>query len=263
MAEGVEEACAEGVAAAEAIDDVADFIRSVVAVGVQRREEGLFRRAVEHHAAPVVVVGGDAFAERDADAFRLREFREKLGGDFAVAIDVQFAGFDGCVFRMDAEDIRRILFVADDDGGVFRDLLHAFVGERVFRRSRPPIPKLLAVVQIKRDGDVFRDGRLRKSQRRFEGVFTKSRRNTRQMKDIHAVQHGVEIIVFRSQKGDSRIVTVVQDIGTAHVGAVFRVIDAHAAFLREKDFGGIDADAGQLAGEGLGYWIVRQGREIA
>ena len=83
------------------------------------------------------------------------------------------------------------------------------------------------------------------------------------MKDIHTVQHGVEIIVFGTEQGDGRIITVIQYVGTAHVGAVFRIIDAHAANFGEKNFGRIDADSGQLALEGACDRIVRQSRQIA
>ena len=91
MAERIEQPCAEGVAAAEAIDDVADFVWRVMAVGIERSEERLLCLAVIKHSTPVIMVGGNAFAKRNADMFDLREFLKQLGGDFLVSIDVEFA----------------------------------------------------------------------------------------------------------------------------------------------------------------------------
>ena len=166
----VDEPRSERVAAAEAVDDVADLIGGVVPRRVERSEKGS-GCAVEEHCSPVVVVGGNAFAQRDRDFRRFRKPREQLFRNGAITVDIQFPRLDlGCL-RPDSEHVRGVLLIADDPVDERDDLPHALLRKRARRGAGPPFPEFLAEVQVAGDRNAALRRFFRKCERRKKGVF--------------------------------------------------------------------------------------------
>ena len=102
---GVDQAAAERVAAAHAIDDV-----QVVLLG----EAELFLRNIIKHGAPAVVEGRVRFAQSDSNHLKTELVSQLLGNGF-VALVVQAAAIDISCLGFDAEDILGIFLVGDAD----------------------------------------------------------------------------------------------------------------------------------------------------
>src|SRR5687767_7324259 len=64
----VEQAGGKRIAGTDAIDDVADFVGLIFAGGTERSEMWLAAASIIKQSAPVVVVGGVAFAKGNRDA---------------------------------------------------------------------------------------------------------------------------------------------------------------------------------------------------
>ena len=98
---GVDQAAAEAVAAADSIHNSHRifFGEIICAAGVE-------------HAGPVVVVGGDGFAERNCHFLEV-ESLSQFFCHLLVAHMADFAGGDVCVGGMDAENIGGVFLVVD------------------------------------------------------------------------------------------------------------------------------------------------------
>ena len=219
-------------------------------------------RFVVQHTAPVVVVGGDTFPERDRHIGCLGECGTELAGDFAVALDVDLAVFHAAAFGGDPEHILRVRFVADDHIRKRHDLFHA-LARQFFGRNAAPLPQFLAEVQVAGDPDPHFRGFLHDRQSGEIGIFAQSRRDTGHMKVEHAFQHGIKIIFFRTEHGNGAVFPVIDHIGTALGGALLCKIDPHSAALGVTDLFHIRAESALLGGKGSGKHVIRQSGQIA
>ena len=93
----------KAVAAADAIDQSHDVPLALMKTAGGR---------VEHHAAPRVVAGREALAERDGHVFDA-EFLHDTLGCLTVSVGIQIARGDVDLWHVDAEDRLQILLVGD------------------------------------------------------------------------------------------------------------------------------------------------------
>ena len=137
MIQAIDQAAREAVAAADTIDDIADFVflRDVEALAVVQARR------------PAIPIGAVALAERDGDALHIRIRFQHLITERAVFFAVEFAGFHIRVDR-DFKRLLHIFLVGDCNIDILRKLPHDLTGLfAVF-------PEIFAVIQVAGDGDV-------------------------------------------------------------------------------------------------------------
>jgi|GEM_PF-3753170 len=151
--EGKDQSRTERITAAETVHDIADFIRGVITVCIERSEKRGSGSFFVQHTAPVVVIGGTAFAQRNGDQRAFREAFAEFAGDIAITVDVDFSAFHGSPFRRDAKYIGSIFLIADDEIGVRNDLFHAFLRQSFRCGSRFPVPEFFPEIEIAGNAD--------------------------------------------------------------------------------------------------------------
>ena len=254
--------CAEGIAASETVHDIADLVGRIHAIGKRCKKFCIIGFIVKH-PAPVVVVGRIAFTECDRHKRGFRERRTQFAGDFAVAFDIDLAGFHAGAFRSDPEHILRIFFIADDDVRIRHDLFHA-LARKLFGCDAfaTPFPQFFAEIQVAGDPDPLFRCLLHNGKGGKIGIFAQCRSDPGHMKVRHTVQHGIKIVIFRFQQRDHGIGAVVQHIGAALCGTVFRIIHTHSAVFRITDLFHIRAESALLCGKCSRKKVIRQSRQI-
>ena len=137
MVQAVDQAAREAVTAADAVDDVADFVflRDVEILSVIEARR------------PAIPVGAVALAERDGDALHVWIGFQNLIAKRTVLLAVELTGFDvhiGCDFKR----FLHVFLVGNRNIDVLCKFAHDLAGFfAVF-------PEILAVVQVTGDGDV-------------------------------------------------------------------------------------------------------------
>ena len=114
----VDQAAAEAVAAAHAVDDV-----QMIQLG-----EAIFSACgIIQHAAPVIVGSGFALAKGDGHLFKVEAVSQLLRNGLVTFL-VQLSGIDIGIFRFDAEHVLRILFVGNADIHILAQIGHGRSG---------------------------------------------------------------------------------------------------------------------------------------
>ena len=139
--QGVDQAAAEAVAAADAVDDV-----QVVELG-----EAVIGPVVEH-GGPIVVKGALALPKGNGDLLKAELVRQLLGHGL-VALFIQLAGGDVGSLGLNAEHVLGVLLVGDAHVHVLAQVGHG-------RTGLVPGPQLAPVVQVAGNLDVPGLGRL-------------------------------------------------------------------------------------------------------
>jgi len=218
--QGVDQAAAEGVTAADAVDDV-----QVVLLG----EAVLVGGNVVQHGAPAVVEGRVALTQGDGDLLKA-ELVSQLLGNALVALAVDLAGVDVGSLSLDAKDVLRILLVGDADVNVLAQVGHGSAGLLTG-------PQLAAVVQVAADLDAMSLGSLAGLAADLDDVLAQGRGDAGEVEPVHALEDGIPVEVGGGGQLD---------------GGVCAVIDADRATLRSTLLVEVDADtvttAGDLAG---------------
>ena len=135
----VDQAAGKAVAAADAVDDVADLV-------LLGNIEVL---AVVQAGRPAVPVGTVALAQRDGNASSYSGYAcEHLVAERLVLCAVQLAGLDVHIVHGDLERLLHVFLVGDRHIHILCDLAHDLAGLLAV------LPEVLAVVEVAGDGDV-------------------------------------------------------------------------------------------------------------
>ena len=236
----MDESAAERVAAAHAVDDV-----HLVLGG----ERGLLRLRVIEHAGPEVVEGGERGAQRDRHLLAAEALHELLGnGD--IALLVELAALDVRALADDAEDIRRVRLVRDEDVDVRNELRHALAGLGLR-------PQLAAVVEVAGDGDLVGLAVLERVQADRGQLAAECGRDAGEVKPADALQNLLPVEVLPGRERDRAAGAVVDDLRGALRGALLREVDAKAGPAPD-DVVGPHAEPTQLVARGAAERILRQ-----
>ena len=218
--QGVDQAAAEAVTAADTVDDVQM---------IQLGEAVLILGHVVKHGAPVVVKGRFALAQRDGDHLEI-EFVRQLFGHALIAFLVQLAAGDVGVLGLDAEYVFGILLVGDAHVYILAQLRHGGAGF-VAR------PQLAAVVQVAADLHAVSFRGLAGLLADLHHIGAQRRGDAGEVEPLHALKNGIPVEISRSRLGNGGMGAVIN----AHAGtlgsALLVEVDAHTV-----------AAAGDLAG---------------
>ena len=209
--------------------------------------------AESKHAGPVVVIRADALAQADGERLDVRigvhdDLREIL-----VHLGVQLAGVNAGL-HLDAEALLAVLLVGDHDVDILGDLGHDL------DRLLAPLPQLLAVVEVAGD----RDALLLALLQRFDGrVAERLGQRGRDAGDVEPVcirEDRIPVKIAGLHRGDRRVVTVVDDLGGAHVRAGLREVEAEA-LVGEPNGARVQTEAAQLVDGCTAEIVLRQRRD--
>src|SRR5690606_17447462 len=142
-AQAVDQPADEGIPAAHAIDDVRDVVARA----------GVERALAPQHAGPRVMAGGDRAAQGDRDRVQAVEALVQCLADVEVGVRFDLPGSHVYFRRVDAEDLRGVFLVADRHVAL-RDQVWDYLA-----RLLAPLPQVLAIVEVARDGDAQRPRR--------------------------------------------------------------------------------------------------------
>ena len=197
--QGVDQAAAEGVAAAHPVDDV-----QLVLLG----EAVLAGGRVVQHGGPAVVKGGVALPEGDGHLLKAEPVRQLLGHGL-VALVVDLAAVNVGVLRLDAEHVLGILLVGNAHVHVLAQVRHGLTG-------LIPRPQLAPVVQVAGDLHALGLRRLAGLLANFHHVGPQGRGDAGEVEPVHALENLVPVEVGGGGLLD---------------GGVGPIVDAHAAPL--------------------------------
>ena len=231
--QAVDQAAAEGVAAANAVDDV-----QVVLLG----EAVLARSNIVQHSAPAVVECAVALTQGDSDLLEV-ELVSQLLGNALVALSVQLAAVDIGSLGLDAEHVLCVLLVGDADVNVLAQIGHGSAGLLTG-------PQLAAVVQVAADLHAVSLSSLAGLAADLDNILAQSRGDAGEVEPIHALEDLIPIKVGRLSQLDSAVGTVVDADGTTLRSALLVVVDAHTV-TAAGDHAGINAVATQAVDSGL------------
>ena len=238
----VDEAAAEGVAAAHTINDLH------VVLG---REAG--GASVEEHAGPQVAGRGNRGAERDGH-FLAAEAGGELTGNGDVAFLVELAAIDVRTFRLDAEDVRRVRLVRD---------AHVHVGDELRHRRTGLLagPELAAVVEVAAHGDFVGLAVLERV-KTDGGAFAAERgRDASEVEPLRALEDLRPVEILAGGRGDRGTGAVVDDLRGTLGGALLDEIDAETRTAPD-DVLRVDAETTHLVARGGAKRVVGEFRDV-
>ena len=154
---------------------------------------------------------------------------------------------------MDAEHVRRVLLVGDQDVDHGHDLAHDAAG---FLAA----PEVLAVVEVAGHGDAVGLCGLDRGERLPGRALGERRGDAGEVEPIRAGEHRVPIQVSRGDLRDGGALAVIDDLGRAHGDALFVEVDAHAAALA-RDPARVHAKGAQLVDGGVADGVCGQERD--
>ncbi len=201
---------------------------------------------------PPVGVGAPALAQRHRDDREVGELALHLFGEGLVDVHVQLAAGHIDV-GLDPQALLDILFVGDDDVGILHHLPHHLRG------ALAPLPELLAVVEVHRDGGSGLLCALHGSHGAVGGVLADRRGDAGDVQPGGIRHDGIEVEVLGLCQRDGGGLTVVDDVARPLVGAGLKVVDSHPSAARHLDGGGIDPPLAHFADRSLPDVVVRKG----
>lgn len=143
-----EDAGIEGIAAADAINDLANFPGFDLSIAEWCLSD-LIGPGVEQQSAPVVVGGGDLFAECGGEEADIGPcVTECFGGDHGA-----FGGWCVVVFRERYVQQSAVVFAAEHESDEGHELSECFAGELLWRATGVPAPESGAEIGVERDID--------------------------------------------------------------------------------------------------------------
>ena len=231
--QSVDQAAAEGVAAANAVDDV-----QVVLLG----EAVLVGSNVVQHSAPAVVECAVALTQGDSDLLEV-ELVSQLLGNALVALSIQLAAVDIGSLGLDAEHVLCVLLVGDADVNILAQVGHGSAGLLTG-------PQLAAVVQVAADLHAVCLCSLAGLAADLNDVLAQSRGDAGEVEPVHALEDLVPVEVRGLSQLDGAVGTVVDADGTTLGSALLVVVDADTV-TAAGDHAGIDAVAAQAVDSGL------------
>ena len=231
--QAVDQAAAEGVTAANAVDDV-----QVILLG----EAVLVGSNIVQHSAPAVVESAVALTQGDSDLLEV-ELVSQLLGNALVALSVQLAAVDIGSLGLDAEHVLCVLLVGDAHVNVLAQIGHGSAGLLTG-------PQLAAVVQVAADLHAMSLSSLAGLAADLDNVLAQSRGDAGEVEPIHALKDLLPIKVGRLSQLDRAVSTVVDADGTTLRSALLVVVDAHTV-TAAGDHAGINAVAAQAVDSGL------------
>ena len=250
--QSINQTAAEGVTAANAVDD-----GQVVLLG-----EAVVLAVIEH-CGPAVVGGGVALAQGDGDLLKAEGVSQLLGNGL-VALVVDGAAVDVGGLGLDAEDILGILLVGDADIDVLGQLGHGFPGLGAG-------PQLAAVVQVAGDLDAAGLSSLACVQADFDHIGAQSGSDAGEVEPIGAVEDLIPIEVLAGGQLDGGVGTVIDADGAALGSALLVIVDTntvaaaddqrgvHTVAAQAVHSGLTDGMSGQLGDESGIHAVVGQG----
>ena len=212
--QAIEQAAHEGVAAADAVDDVGD----VVATALPER------LAVVEHAAPGVVVRVDRTAERDGHLLAAREHLHQLLADAfepgLVDLAARLLGVEA--FGLDAEFLLRVFLVAEDQVAAGHE------GGHHLGSGLAVLPELLAIVQVAGHLHAELIGHLDGLEAGVGRALAQGRRDAGPVEPVGAGEHLAPVHHAGLDLGDGGVRAVVNDLAAAGHGPGLEIVDAHA-----------------------------------
>ena len=241
MGQAVEQAAAEAVAAAHAVHDVA----YLVALGLVEL------LSVVEAGSPAVPVGALALTESDGYHLHVGVGSQDLVAQGFVLCAVQLAGLHVHVGG-DLQGLLHVLLVGDGHVHIVCDLTHDLSGLLAV------LPQVLAVVQIAGDGDASLLGFLHGLDAQLHGALGDSGGDAGDVEPIHTFKGLVPVDIAGLCLGDGGVLTVVDNLAGAGVGAGLQEVDAHAALVGADDAAGIHAELAQVLDALVGYGVLGQ-----
>ena len=231
--QAVDQAAAEGVAAANAVDDV-----QVVLLG----EAILARSNIVQHSAPAVVECAVALTQGDSDLLEV-ELVSQLLGNALVALSIQLAAVDIGSLGLDAEHVLCVLLVGDANVNVLAQIGHGSAGLLTG-------PQLAAVVQVAADLHAVSLSSLAGLAADLDNILAQSRGDAGEVEPIHALEDLLPIEIGRLCQLDGAVGTVVDADRTTLRSALLVVVDTNAV-TATGDHAGVNAVAAQAVDSGL------------
>ena len=187
---------------------------------VLRREERLFRLRVVEHPRPLVVESRKRSAQGNRDLLHTEALRKLLRHRY-VALLVELAGIDVGAGRLDAEHIRRVRLICDEDIDVRDELRH-------YASRLLAAPELAPVVEVARDGDLLLLAdleRVKADRRKFPA---KGGRDAGEVEPLRALQDllPVEVAALRKRDGGAR--AVIDNLGRTLRRALLDEVESEA-----------------------------------
>src|SRR5699024_5508430 len=236
----IDQAAAEAVAAADAVDDA-----QLILLG-----EAVFVRSnVIEHRAPAVVRSGMALTQGDGDLLEA-ELVGQLLGHALVAFAVDLAGVDVGGFGLDAEDVLGILLVGNADINILAQVGHGSAG---FLTG----PELAAVVQVAADLDAVGLSGLAGFAADIDNIGAQRRGVAGEVEPIDAFKDRIPVEIGGRGFLNGRVGAVIDADRTALGSALLIVIDADTVAAADN-LGGIDAVAAQAVDRALADCMGRQ-----
>ena len=238
--QAVNQAAAEGVAAAHTVDNV-----QVIQLG----EAVLVGSNVVQHCAPIVVKCRFALTQSDRNLLKV-ELVSQLLCNGLVALFVQLACIDISVLCLDAEHVFCVLLIGDANVNILADFRHRLA-------SFVTSPQLAAVVQIAADFSACLLSRLASLDAQVNHVFAQRRSDAGEVEPIHTVKNLFPVEVARLCVCNCRVCTVVDANAAALRSTLLEEVDAHTV-AAAHDFAGADAIAAQAVHAHLTDGVFRQ-----
>ena len=225
--QSVDQAAAERVTAANAVDDL-----QLILLG----EAVLVGSNIVQHCAPAVLGSVVALTQGDSDFLEV-ELVSQLLCNALVALSVQLAAVDVGSLSLDAEDVLCVLLVGDADVNVLAQLGHGLA-------SLVAGPQLATVVQVAADLHAASLSSLAGLQADLNDICAQSRGNAGEVEPIHTLKDLVPVEVSGLSQLDRAVGTVIDADGTALRSALLVVVDANAVAATD-DHAGVNAIAAQ------------------
>ena len=231
--QSVDQAAAEGVTAANAVDDL-----QLVLLG----EAVLIGSNIVQHCAPAVLGSVVALTQGDSDLLEV-ELVSQLLCNALVALSIQLAAVDIGSLGLDAEHVLCVLLVGDAHVNVLAQLGHSLA-------SLLAGPQLAAVVQVAADLHAVSLSSLAGLQADLNNVCTQSRGDAGEVEPVHALEDLIPIKVGGLSQLDGTVGTVVDADGTTLRSTLLVVVDANA-IAAAGDHAGVNAVTAQAVDSGL------------
>lgn len=254
--EGEDESGGKGIARANAVDDVFNLVGIELAVAEGGEGGGIGGDVVEH-GAPVVVRGGDAFAQGHGDA---GEIWEALGESAGHG---KGGGGRGFLTGFEAEDVSSGAVVGDKEVHMLEDGGHDFAGEFGGRGAGAPGPEFTAEVEIADDVEAAGFGFGGGAESGGGGELREAGGDAGEEEGAGVRKDFFPVVGVGGGEADGGVFAIVDDVAGALVGAVFVVVEAETAVVGAQDVGDVDAETGVEADAGVGDGVARQSGDEA
>ena len=229
MGKAVEQAAAEAVAAAHAVHDVPDL----VALGLVEL------LSVVEAGSPAVPVGALALTESDGNHLHIGVGSQNLVAQSLVLGAIQLAGLHVHVGG-DLQGLLHVLLVGNGHVHVVCDLTHDLGSLLAI------LPQVLAVVQVAGDGDASLLGFLDGLNAQLHCALGDGGGDTGNVEPIHTFKGLVPVDVAGLGHGYCGILTVVDNLAGAGIGAGLQVVDAQTALVGADDAAGVNTELAQV-----------------